>query len=110
MDSVFIAARAGVDENAAVPIATVAGPNNASLRVIVMGTSLSRNASGSLARRRGNVERKGGTWVRQRSQEGYAQQETRGSASEIGANQSRRHDTVRFHAGDHEGGNSSAGE
>jgi len=31
-----------VDENAAAPIATVAGPNSASLRVIVMGTSLSR--------------------------------------------------------------------
>jgi hypothetical protein len=42
MDSVFIAARAGVDENAAAPSATVAGPNNANLRVIVMGTSLSR--------------------------------------------------------------------
>jgi hypothetical protein len=42
MDSVFIAARAGVDENAAAPTATVAGPNSASLRVIVMGTSLSR--------------------------------------------------------------------
>src|SRR5271163_1279469 len=42
MDSVFIAARAGVDENAAAPSATVAGPNSASLRVIVMGTSLSR--------------------------------------------------------------------
>src|SRR5580704_9508496 len=42
MDSVFIAARAGVDENAVAPSATVAGPNSASLRVIVMGTSLSR--------------------------------------------------------------------
>ena len=42
MDSVFIAARAGVDENAAVPSATVAGAKSASLRVIVMGTSLSR--------------------------------------------------------------------
>jgi len=41
MDSVFIAARAGVDENAPAPSATVAGPNSASLRVIVMGTSLS---------------------------------------------------------------------
>jgi len=39
MVSVFIAARARVD---AAPIATVAGPNSASLRVIVMGTSLSR--------------------------------------------------------------------
>jgi hypothetical protein len=42
MDSVFIAARAGVDENAAAPSATVAGPNSTSLRVIVIGTSLSR--------------------------------------------------------------------
>jgi hypothetical protein len=42
MDSVFIAARAGVDENAAAPSATLAGPNSASLRVIVMDTSLSR--------------------------------------------------------------------
>src|SRR6266436_2824300 len=42
MDSVFIAARAGVDENVAAPSATVAGPNSTSLRVIVMGTSLSR--------------------------------------------------------------------
>src|SRR5580704_387545 len=42
MDSVFVAARAGVDENPAVPSATVAGPNSATLRVIVMGTSLSR--------------------------------------------------------------------
>src|SRR5580700_1139596 len=41
MASVFIAARAGTDENAAAPSATVAGPNSASLRVIVMGTSLS---------------------------------------------------------------------
>src|ERR1700690_2617943 len=41
MDSVFIAARAGVDENAAAPSATVAGASSASLRVIVMGTSLS---------------------------------------------------------------------
>jgi len=39
MESVFIAARAGTDENAAAPSATVAGPNSASLRVIVMGTS-----------------------------------------------------------------------
>src|SRR6516164_9269673 len=62
MDSVFIAARAGVDEIAAAPSATVAGPNSASLRVIVMGTSLSRETL-SLARRRGNVEREGGIGV-----------------------------------------------
>src|SRR6266853_1234646 len=42
MDSVFIAARARVDENAAAPSAAVAGPNSTSLRVIVIGTSLSR--------------------------------------------------------------------
>jgi len=39
MESVFIAARAGADDNAAAPSATV-GPNSASLRVIVMGISL----------------------------------------------------------------------
>src|SRR6516164_803001 len=45
MESVFIAARAGVDENAAAPSATVAGaPTSASLRVIVMDTSLSCEA------------------------------------------------------------------
>jgi hypothetical protein len=44
MESVFIAARAGVDENAAAPSATVVGPNSASLRVIVMDTSLSCEA------------------------------------------------------------------
>src|SRR5580700_7276940 len=41
MESVFIAARAGTDENAAAASATVAGPHNAILRVMVMSTSLS---------------------------------------------------------------------